>query len=361
MDIPKLHYAEGISNNFADFKRKLALKATYEYGNLARIIETPGAGYWVPEASYPGDPLIYNAAEDSFERQMERAKVIKSSEARDKFIEDMKADRPALFALIFAHLTPASEHKVKEEAAWDAVFAARDPLELWKLISKTHIAPTTGQTEIDKMSIRRIYSGLAQGKSETIYDFRERFQRTLEMRKGLGLADFGADEIAQDFLDKLDPARFESMKTALMNGLRAFPKTIQEVYTMASNWRVDGGKLAAFASHSQSATLRDGTDPSSKTTESSSSSSSSTVFKTSETDPPAQNNPNGKNKKKNKNKGSNNKGPQQQQQTSNRPSDSDDDDSDEKCQFRCFGCGSCSHNLQNCPEFLEFKAQRNKT
>jgi hypothetical protein len=69
------------------------LKATYEYDNLVRIIETPCAGYWVPEASYPGDPLIYNAAEDSFERQMERAKVIKSSEARDKFIKDKKGLR----------------------------------------------------------------------------------------------------------------------------------------------------------------------------------------------------------------------------------------------------------------------------
>jgi hypothetical protein len=195
MDIPKLHYAEGISNNYADFKRKLALKATYEYGNLARIIESPAAGYWVPEPSYPGDPTIYNAAEDTFARQMERAKVIKSAEARDKCIEEMKADRPALFALIFAHLSSSSEHKVKEEATWDAVFAARDPLELWKIISKTHIAPITGQTEIDKMTIRRTYNNLAHGKSETIYDFRERFNRTLEMRKSVGLADKEADEL----------------------------------------------------------------------------------------------------------------------------------------------------------------------
>jgi hypothetical protein len=351
MEIPKLQYAEGISNNFADFKRKLALKATYEYGNLARIIESPELGYWDPEASYAGDPLVYDAEADTFVRQMERAKIIKSAEARDKYVEEMKADRPALFALIFAHLSPSSEHKVKEDETWATVFAARDPLLLWRIIKKTHVAPTTGQTEIDKMTIRRIYNGLAQGKGETVYDFRERFNRTLEMRKSLGIDDPDAETIAQDFLDKLDPSRFESMKTALMNGLREFPKSIQAVYTMASNWRVEG-KLAASLAPSLKAN-QGNTISSSKTSESSSSSSSSTVFKTSEENIISPNSKEGGGKKKGKNKNKKGGNGGGQQEAANREQSGENKSN----QFKCFACGRSDHSLQACAKFQKFIAQ----
>jgi hypothetical protein len=132
------------------------------------------------------------------------------------------------------------------------------------------------------------------------------------------------------------------MKTALINEFRKFPDTLQKAYTMASNWTVDG-KLASSVTpvHSSS-----GTDFTSKTLESSSS-SSSTVFTTSEE--------NGKKKgKKKKNNGANGSG-SQQHQTANRQSEKDDGNAK---QFQCFGCGSYNHSLQDCPDFIAFKAQR---
>jgi hypothetical protein len=146
-DIPILKFNEGMSSNFVEFKRKLANRGMQDYGNLARIIEDP-ADYWVPTAVPPGDAAILSLVCDDahpdnyFIKKQEQNRILKANERREAQIDDMISNRPAFFAMMMAHLSLTSKHKVKEHEDWDKIYKERNPLLLWKVIQATHIAPT---------------------------------------------------------------------------------------------------------------------------------------------------------------------------------------------------------------------------
>jgi hypothetical protein len=234
--------------------------------------------------------------------------------------------------------------KVKEEADWETkIYPNRDPLLLWAAIVKTHISPSSGAEIQDKMTVRSIYKKLQQGQRETTLNFRERMQTTLDMMTSLKMEVIPAEVVAQDFIQGLDNVRYDSLKTALINGFREYPKTLQDAYRMASLWKISVTKAAGDVIPDSPAQAAVGKmDPSS---------SSSTVFATT-----GEGSSGRSNKKKKKNKNSNGNQQQWQQVPPSNNNNNNNNNGNGRPRRSCWRCDSTEHLVRDCPIAKEAKS-----
>ncbi len=87
------------------------------------------------------------------------------------------------------NLSKSSEEKLVEHLGdeLERIQGNHDVLELWKAIVATHNAISSGNNEMDKIRMERAFQTLRQGPEETPLMFKERFTKTLEAVKQLGV------------------------------------------------------------------------------------------------------------------------------------------------------------------------------
>ncbi len=101
---------------------------------------------------------------------------------------------------------------------------------------------------MDKIRMERAFQTLRQGPDETPLMFKERFTKTLEAVKQLGVDISGnADpnylpvKLALRYISGLDPGRYLSLTTELENdvakGNDSYPTTLLEAYNLAQRWK----------------------------------------------------------------------------------------------------------------------------
>ena len=83
------------------------------------------------------------------------------------------------FALIISILSPASKGLVEAEHEWEDIEERQDPLELWRIIKRTHLTRITGSTDIDRYNAMEAYNSCKQERHESISEYKKRFERAV--------------------------------------------------------------------------------------------------------------------------------------------------------------------------------------
>ncbi len=131
---------------------------------------------------------------------------------------------------------------------------------MWQAIIKTHkIDCVSNVTAVKELAVKKSYQIIKQGSFESLAQYSERFRDTYRGYKATGTAtrpvDIPEAEQALDFFHGLDPARYGTFKTSMLNGwvTQAFnpPATMKEIYRIAGTWvkpatKPDGGPAAMY-------------------------------------------------------------------------------------------------------------------
>jgi len=127
--IPLLRY--GQDDNYCSFRERIIVAALERYKNLGRCIET--GDYYVPPEVKQSD---YDLTNDPY--GVNKLRLQKAHEDRDKAIRSMNEDKPSLFSFIMSKLSQNSKEVVTHHKGWDTCNQEKRPLELWKIITATH-------------------------------------------------------------------------------------------------------------------------------------------------------------------------------------------------------------------------------
>ena len=134
-----------------------------EYKDLGRLIEDEF--YFVPEAI---DNTAFKTAKEEDPDGINKARLIKAHENRDKEILKMKHDRPGMYGYILSKLSKESEDEIARHKNYVDFNRKKDPLELWKAIKDTHMVSTASKVEaIIKKTARSSYQKCQQGEFES--------------------------------------------------------------------------------------------------------------------------------------------------------------------------------------------------
>jgi hypothetical protein len=112
-------------------------------------------------------------------------------------------------------------------------------------------------TAVKELAARKAYQSIKQGSFESLAQYSERFRDTYRGYKATGTTikpiDVSEEEQALDFFHGLDPLRYATFKTSMMNGwaTQAFkpPATVNKIYRITGTWvkpttKPDGGTAA---------------------------------------------------------------------------------------------------------------------
>ena len=111
--------------NFGEFKKRMSTYARREFGNLGKLIET--YEYFVPEHIVFDEEDIAEAVDPHGFR---KAVIIEEYKERTRERMKMKAQQPALFAVIWGQLSSESEERVRQVNNYAAIAGGDDPLAL---------------------------------------------------------------------------------------------------------------------------------------------------------------------------------------------------------------------------------------
>jgi hypothetical protein len=112
------------------------------------------------------------------------------------------------------------------------------PLSLMRLIEQTHQAPNTGAPIQDVTTAKNLYSDVKQGGRESLLDFFNRTKAALKMMEQLEIPDLPDNEVALNFISRLDKARFIELQTNIENQITPYPNDLQAAYQRAVNFKV---------------------------------------------------------------------------------------------------------------------------
>ena len=86
----------------------------------------------------------------------------------------MNNETVSWFSTIVSILSPASKNLVEAEDEWDEVNQDQDPLELWRLVERTHLTRVTGSTDIDRNNAMEAYNRVRHQRNEDLSDYKKR-------------------------------------------------------------------------------------------------------------------------------------------------------------------------------------------
>ena len=107
----------------------------------------------------------------------------------------------------------------------------------------THMAAVTGATACDKLKARSAYSNINQDSTKSVASLKKRIDNALKVYDAVGQSRPADEELAADFIRKLDANRFAGLRADLENkqlvsGQDLYPKTLVDAYSMAVNYKV---------------------------------------------------------------------------------------------------------------------------
>jgi len=243
--IPYLVY--GKSTNFAEYRRKLSSVALEKCPIIGNIIEDKQ--YEDFEDVEPDDDEL---ADDPHGIKMRELQERVSQKVKKQAAAEQ--EKTKLFGIMIGTLSRESEQRLMQLETWDNIKHSRDPLNLWKAITDTHIGANTGNNAVDKETARRRYNNVFQGQS-TLIEYKQKFDLAIE---GLDAVDIDIPEDedqAVHFIENLDTYRYGELKALLENNaildIGTYPQSLSEAYEVASRFKVKVTKKNGDTSYQQ--------------------------------------------------------------------------------------------------------------
>jgi hypothetical protein len=268
-DAEESHFLRGgRDNNVLDFKEFLKRECGEEYGFLANLFDTDGEVF-VPRPVAVGDytPTLAAGMDQipaaGLNRLRERAEM-----DRNKVVAGLRDMRPKLYATIKKSISTGSWATIMHHPDFSANESDKDPHGLWKIILLTHLTAVDGDDPDMKVhnqnAIEKKFAALKQEPTDTLSDFKVRFDGVVKVMAATGCAKKTEASLAAIFLDKLDARKFGQMNVDLRNGMHMgikYPKTMFDAWVVASTRLTAGGEADSRAANYQSVFLADDTRP----------------------------------------------------------------------------------------------------
>ena len=239
-ELPVLTWS-GQRSNFSDFKEMMSTYLQQRFGSNGTFIHNDE--YYEPPTIE--EPI---ASESEYASRKDRIKwSIYETEvkARIKLIGKHKEERTQMYQIIWGQLSNESKEKVRQnhkfaEAESDDEMRP-DPLALWKIIASTHLVKSTGNILLDRSQAKSAYERIKQGYSESLGDFKLRFDRAIEALEQLEHPQIpDIPERVLHFIQALNETRHYEWKTKKLNEIGAgheIPESIVEAYEECSNYK----------------------------------------------------------------------------------------------------------------------------
>ena len=112
---------------------------------------------------------------------------------------------------------------------------------LWQIIEETHKVNTVSKVQpVTKKAARAMYQKMRQGVFASIITYKERFNAALKGYEEQKNSKMEEKDIAMDFFEGLDNARYASFKTEIINSLTSKaieqPQNLNEMYLLTNQW-----------------------------------------------------------------------------------------------------------------------------
>jgi len=102
-----------------------------------------------------------------------------------KEIKKLEDDRANWFAIIVGQLSPASKQLVQAHNDWNNADRDKNPLQLWQIITATHIAARTGNPAMDRRAALIAFNTIEQRPGESLPDYRLRLQQYVQVLEAM--------------------------------------------------------------------------------------------------------------------------------------------------------------------------------
>ena len=120
--VPILRF--GQTNNWIEFKKKMALAAEEHYGDLGRIVNDEA--YYVPPLI---DPNLFGSTDPLIDTDgVNKATLLEANKDRIRAISKMQTDRASLYSFILSKISRESEDELKAHAKYPTLSSSLDPL-----------------------------------------------------------------------------------------------------------------------------------------------------------------------------------------------------------------------------------------
>ena len=173
-------------SNYPEFKEKISTYLQQKFGNNGNFIDNND--YYVPP-----EPTEPEADESQFAPR--RDKVLwamweSEMKSRVKLMAKHLEERTQIYQIIWGQLSVESKEKVRQSPQYPVAESddngRPDPLELWKIIARTHLVRSTGNIVLDRVEAKTNYDRIRQGFNESLGDYKLRFDRAIEALDQLG-------------------------------------------------------------------------------------------------------------------------------------------------------------------------------
>jgi hypothetical protein len=207
----------------------------------------------------PPDVDDYDLANDPY--GLNKATYLEQQNLYMRHWEDMINNRAKLYALIWQYQSQESIAEVKRHQDFEIIKENRDVQRLWEIIEETHKVFTISRiAAMIKKTFRKEYQLMHQGPYESIITYKEQFDIALKAYQDQENVNLDEPDVAKDFFDGLDNARYADFKKLILNGMTAGsvtqPATLNEMYLLANQWlktmgRMQSGLASTFVTKCQ--------------------------------------------------------------------------------------------------------------
>jgi len=130
--------------------------------------------------------------------------------------------------------------EIKRHEGFSEFNSTKDPLELWLAVEHIHRVNTNSLVqEFRKKSARDKYHRITQSEYESLVKYKARFDSAYETYVELDNTELDDGDVAMDFLHFLDPSRYGSFVSDIVNdisvGAIKCPEDLNTVYAWANS------------------------------------------------------------------------------------------------------------------------------
>ncbi len=143
-------------------------------------------------------------------------------------------------------LSKSSKRLLTTKKHYEEIWEAGDPNRMWTIIRETHLTmiggAATGTKIADKSNVRNAWGNFKMLPEWTVDDYYEKMEAWIPLLKSWGLPVPDDEELAFEFIDRLDPVRYRRMQKKLKNDsllVSVYPKNLFDAFIVANGWVED--------------------------------------------------------------------------------------------------------------------------